>query len=50
MGVGKVLKINAADIADQKLTIRNPKSRKASKVVFIPKKLADRWRSSARSS
>ena len=42
MRVGEVLKLNAADVDDQKLTIRNPKSGKSSEAVFIPKKLADR--------
>jgi len=42
MRVGEVLNLNAADVDDQKLTIRNPKSGKSSEVVFIPKKLADR--------
>ena len=42
MRVGEVLNLNAADVDDQKLTIRNPKSGKATEVVFIPKKLADR--------
>jgi integrase/recombinase XerD len=42
MRVGEVLNINAADVDDQKLTIRNPKSGRTSEVVFIPKKLADR--------
>jgi integrase len=42
MRVGEVLKLNAGDVDDQKLTIRNPKSGKASEAVFIPKKLADR--------
>ena len=36
------MNLNAADVDDQKLTIRNPKSGKTSEVVFIPKKLADR--------
>jgi hypothetical protein len=38
------LKRIAAEVNDQKLTIRNPKSGKSSEVVFIPKKLADRWK------
>jgi integrase/recombinase XerD len=42
MRVGEVLKLLAADVDDQKLTIRNPKSGKSSEAVFIPKKLADR--------
>lgn len=42
MRLGEVLKLNSADVTDQKLTIRNPKSGKALEVVFIPKKLADR--------
>ena len=42
MRVGEVLKLNAGDVDDQKLTIRNPKSGKNLEVVFIPKKLADR--------
>ena len=42
MRVGEVLKLNAVDADDQKLTIRIPKSGKTSEVVFIPKKLADR--------
>jgi integrase/recombinase XerD len=42
MARGEVLNLNAADVDDQKLTIRNPKSGKTSEVVFIPKKLADR--------
>jgi integrase/recombinase XerD len=40
--VGEVLNLSIADVDDQKLTIRNPKSGKTSEVVFIPKKLADR--------
>ena len=42
MRVGEVLKLQAADVDDQKLTIRNLKSGKSSEAVFIPKKLADR--------
>jgi integrase/recombinase XerD len=42
MRVGEVLKLHAADVDDQKLTIRNPKSGKSSEAVFVPKKLADR--------
>ena len=42
MRVGEVLNLNAGDVDDQKLIIRNPKSGKTSEVVFIPKKLADR--------
>lgn len=42
MRVGEVLNLRGADVDDQKLTIRNPKSGKTSEVVFIPKKLADR--------
>jgi integrase/recombinase XerD len=42
MRVGEVLKLQAADVDDQKLTIRNPKSGRSSEAVFIPKKLADR--------
>jgi integrase/recombinase XerD len=42
MRVGEVLKLKAADVDDQKLTIRNPKSGKSSEPVFVPKKLADR--------
>jgi len=42
MRVGEVLKLNAADVDDQKLTGRNPESGKTSEAVFIPKKLADR--------
>jgi integrase/recombinase XerD len=42
MRVDEVLKLNVADVDDQKLTIRNPKSGKNSEAVFIPKKLADR--------
>ncbi len=40
MRVGEVLNLHAADVDDQKLTIRNPKSGKSSETVFIPKKLA----------
>jgi integrase/recombinase XerD len=36
MRAGEVLKLNTADVDDQKLTIRNPKSGKTSEVVFIP--------------
>ena len=42
MRVGEVMNLHAADVDDQKLTIRNPKSGKTSETVFIPKKLADR--------
>jgi integrase/recombinase XerD len=42
MRVGEVLKLQAVDVYDQKLTIRNPKSGKTSEAIFIPKKLADR--------
>jgi len=42
MRVGEVLNLHVADVDDQKLTIRNPKSGKSSGVVFIPKTLADR--------
>ena len=41
MRVGEVLNLNAGDVDDQKLIIRNPKSGKTSEVVFIPKKLAE---------
>jgi integrase len=41
MGVGEVLQFHAADVDDQNLTIRNPKSGRSSEAVFIPKKLAD---------
>ncbi len=40
--VGEVLKLRVADVDDQRLTTRNPKSGKSSEAVFIPKKLADR--------
>ncbi len=42
MRVGEVLQLNAADVDNQKLIVRNPKSGKTSEVVFIPKKLTDR--------
>jgi integrase/recombinase XerD len=42
MRVGEVLILQAGDVDDQKLTIRNPKSGKSSESVFIPKKPADR--------
>jgi integrase len=42
MRVGEVLKLQAGDVDDQKLTIRSPKSGKSPEAVFIPKKLADR--------
>jgi integrase/recombinase XerD len=41
-GWAKSLKLHAADVDDQKLTIRNPKSGKSSEAIFVPKKLADR--------
>ena len=42
MRVGEISNLRGADVDDQKLTVRNPKSGKTSEVVFIPKKLADR--------
>jgi integrase/recombinase XerD len=39
---GEVLKLHAADVDDQKLTIISPKSGKSLEAVFIPKKLAER--------
>ena len=36
------MNLRSADVDDQKLTIRNPKSGKTSEMVFIPKKLANR--------
>ncbi len=44
MRVGEVLNLIAADVEDQKLTIRNPKSGKTSEVIFVPQRLADRFK------
>ena len=40
--IGEVLNFRPDDIDDQKLTIRKPKSGRASEVIFIPRKLATR--------
>lgn len=42
MRVSEVLKLTPADVLDQKLILRNPKSGKENEVVYIPQKLADR--------
>ena len=42
MRVGEVLKLNADDIDDRKVRIREPKSGKEDEMVFIPHKIAER--------
>ena len=42
MRISEVLKLTPADIIDQKLILRNPKSGKEHELVFIPQKLAER--------
>jgi integrase/recombinase XerD len=42
MRIGEVLKLTPADIIDQKLILRNPKSGKEHELVYIPQKLAER--------
>lgn len=42
MRISEVLKLTPADIIDQKLILRSPKSGKEHELVFIPQKLADR--------
>ena len=44
MRIGEVLKLTPADIAGQKLIIRDPKSGREQEVIFIPQKIADRLR------
>jgi integrase len=44
MRVGEVLKLRAKDVQDRKLHLPNPKSGRASEVVFILQKVADRLR------
>ncbi len=44
MRIGEVLKLKPKDVQDRKLHLPNPKSGRASEVVFIPKKVADRLR------
>jgi integrase len=41
MRVGEVLKLKPEHIEDRKLVLFDPKSRRESEVVFIPKKVAD---------
>jgi len=40
--IGKVLKLQAIDISDRKLTIHEPKSGKASEIAFMPEQIAKR--------
>lgn len=44
MRIGEVLKLKPKDVQDRKLHLPNPKSGRASEIVFIPQKLADRLR------
>ena len=44
MRIGEVLKLKPQDVQDRKLHLPNPKSGRASEVVFIPQKVADRLR------
>ncbi len=38
--IGEVLKLRAADVADRKLTIHEPKSGKESEIAFMPEQIA----------
>ncbi len=40
--IGEVLKLKAADVADRKLTIQEPKSGKESEIAFMPEQIAKR--------
>lgn len=40
--IGEVLKLRAADVADRKLTIHEPKSGKESEIAFMPEQIAKR--------
>lgn len=42
MRVGEVLKLTPADIQDQKLVLKDPKSGKEQEIIFIPQKVAGR--------
>jgi integrase len=42
MRISEVLKRTPADVNDQKLILRSPKSRKEHELVYIPQKLAER--------
>jgi integrase/recombinase XerD len=42
MRISEVLKLTPADVIDQKLILRNPKSGKENELVYIPEKLAER--------
>jgi len=44
MRIGEVLKLKPRDVQDRKLHLPNPKSGRASEVVFIPQKVAGRLR------
>ncbi len=44
MRIGEVLKLKPQNVQDRKLHLPNPKSGRASEVVFIPQKVADRLR------
>ncbi len=44
MRVGEVLKITPQNFGDRKVIIRDPKSGRDQEVVFIPQKLADRFK------
>jgi len=42
MRISEVLKLTPADVFDQKLVLRNPKSGREHELVYIPRKLAER--------
>ena len=44
MRIGEVLKLTPKDVADRKLILRDPKSGREMELVFIPQKVADRFR------
>ena len=44
MRVGEVLKLNAMDVEDRKIMIRDPKSGREAEAAFLPQKVADRLR------
>jgi integrase len=46
MRVGEVLKIRTGDVVDQKIILQDPKSGKETEAVYIPKKVAERLRTS----
>ena len=44
MRVGEVLKIVPNDVSERKILLRDPKSGRENKMIFIPQKVADRLR------